>query len=247
MPITDLNQGYDSSKSKINSIKNFTEVSKSAKKLKSTAGNSLSPGIPDVASQLNKVADQQKRYLRNQPTTFDQLFELLNLANGSGSETSKYLKKKLLETVTKIEPDIKKIISESILKPSISVDAACAGNPGVLEYQGVNTATKEVLFSRGPFSKGTVNIGEFLAIVHGLAYLKKINSTCPIYSDSRTAISWVKKKAIKTNLERTSTTEELFKMVDSALDWLHNNPYTTKILKWETEDWGENPADYGRK
>jgi len=116
MPITDLNQGYDSSKSKINSIKNFTEVSKSAKKLKSTAGNSLSPGIPDVASQLNKVADQQKRYLRNQPTTFDQLFELLNLANGSGSETSKYLKKKLLETVTKIEPDIKKIISEEALK-----------------------------------------------------------------------------------------------------------------------------------
>jgi ribonuclease HI len=149
---------------------------------------------------------------------------------------------------TKSEPSkFKKIISESILKPSISVDAACAGNPGVLEYQGVNTATKEVLFSRGPFSKGTVNIGEFLAIVHGLAYLKKINSTCPIYSDSRTAISWVKKKAIKTNLERTSTTEELFKMVDSALDWLHNNPYTTKILKWETEDWGENPADYGRK
>lgn len=149
---------------------------------------------------------------------------------------------------TKSEPSkFKKIISESILNPSISVDAACAGNPGVLEYQGVNTATKEVLFSRGPFSKGTVNIGEFLAIVHGLAYLKKINSTCPIYSDSRTAISWVKKKAIKTNLERTSTTEELFKMVDSALDWLHNNPYTTKILKWETEDWGENPADYGRK
>jgi ribonuclease HI len=149
---------------------------------------------------------------------------------------------------TKSEPSkFKKIISESILKPSISVDAACAGNPGVLEYQGVNTATKEVLFSRGPFPKGTVNIGEFLAIVHGLAYLKKINSTCPIYSDSRTAISWVKKKAIKTNLERTSATEELFKMVDSALDWLHNNPYTTKILKWETEDWGENPADYGRK
>jgi ribonuclease HI len=149
---------------------------------------------------------------------------------------------------TKSEPSkFKKIISESILKPSISVDAACAGNPGVLEYQGVNTATKEVLFSRGPFPKGTVNIGEFLAIVHGLAYLKKINSTYPIYSDSRTAISWVKKKAIKTNLERTSTTEELFKMVDSALDWLHNNPYTTKILKWETEDWGENPADYGRK
>jgi ribonuclease HI len=86
-----------------------------------------------------------------------------------------------------------------------------------------------------------------LAIVHGLAYLKKINCPFPIYSDSRTAISWVKKKAIKTNLERSSATEELFKMVDSALEWLHKNPFATNILKWETEDWGENPADYGRK
>lgn len=149
---------------------------------------------------------------------------------------------------SKSEPlKIKKITCESVIKLSISVDAACAGNPGILEYRGVNTETKEVLFFRGPFPLGTVNIGEFLAIVHGLAYLKKNNCPYPIYSDSRTAISWVKKKAIKTNLERSSSTEELFKMVDSALEWLHKNSYATKILKWETEDWGENPADYGRK
>ena len=93
---------------------------------------------------------------------------------------------------------------------SISVDAACAGNPGKLEYQGVETGTKRVLFSMGPFPQGTVNIGEFLAIVHGLAFLKKHNSSLPIYSDSKTAISWVKNKAIKTNLERNKKTEELF-------------------------------------
>jgi hypothetical protein len=39
MPV-DLNQGYDSAKTDISSIKTFIEVSKSAKKLKSTAGNS---------------------------------------------------------------------------------------------------------------------------------------------------------------------------------------------------------------
>jgi ribonuclease HI len=131
--------------------------------------------------------------------------------------------------------------------PSISVDAACAGNPGVLEYQGVNTATKEVLFKRGPFPVGTVNLGEFLAIVHGLSYLKKLDCSFPLYSDSRTAIAWVRNKAIKTNLERNSKTEDLFELVDRAIEWLKNNSYTTKILKWETEDWGENPADYGRK
>jgi len=131
--------------------------------------------------------------------------------------------------------------------PSISVDAACAGNPGILEYQGVNTATKEVLFKRGPFPVGTVNLGEFLAIVHGLSYLKKLDCPFPLYSDSRTAIDWVRNKAIKTNLERNANTEDLFILVDRAIDWLKTNNYTTKILKWETEDWGENPADYGRK
>jgi ribonuclease HI len=130
---------------------------------------------------------------------------------------------------------------------SISVDAACAGNPGVLEYQGVETATKKLLFAMGPFPIGTVNIGEFLAIVHALALLKKHNSDLPLYSDSRTAISWVKNKAIKTTLERNSKTEELFELTDRAVLWLKNNQYTTKVLKWETEFWGENPADFGRK
>jgi ribonuclease HI len=131
--------------------------------------------------------------------------------------------------------------------PSISVDAACSGNPGALEYQGVNTETKEILFSQGPFPQGTVNLGEFLALVHGLAYLKKQNYSIPIYSDSRTAIAWVKKKAIKTTLERNYQNADLFSRVDKALEWLQNNPFSTPILKWETEDWGENPADYGRK
>ncbi len=130
---------------------------------------------------------------------------------------------------------------------SISVDAACAGNPGVLEYQGVETATKKLLFAMGPFPVGTVNIGEFLAIVHALALLKKHNSDLPLYSDSRTAISWVKNKAIKTTLERNAKTEELFELTDRAVLWLKNNQYTTKVLKWETEFWGENPADFGRK
>ena len=138
------------------------------------------------------------------------------------------------------------LVGKPILE-SISVDAACAGNPGVLEYQGVETATKRVLFSMGPFPQGTVNIGEFLAIVHGLAFLQKHESTVPIYSDSRTAISWVKNKAIKTTLERNAKTEELFQLVDRGIAWLKNNNFPNKIIKWETEFWGENPADFGRK
>jgi ribonuclease HI len=130
---------------------------------------------------------------------------------------------------------------------SISVDAACAGNPGKLEYQGVETGTKRVLFSMGPFPEGTVNIGEFLAIVHGLAFLKKHNSDLPIYSDSKTAMAWVRNKTVKTNLQRNKKNEELFQLLERGEQWLKDNKYSNKILKWETEHWGENPADYGRK
>ena len=55
---------------------------------------------------------------------------------------------------------------------SLSVDAACSGNPGAMEYQGVYTKTGEVVFKQGPFPDGTNNIGEFLALVHGIALLR---------------------------------------------------------------------------
>jgi ribonuclease HI len=137
--------------------------------------------------------------------------------------------------------------SKKPLMNTISVDAACSGNPGALEYQGVETATKKLLFHLGPFPEGTVNLGEFLALVHGLAFLKKRKLDIPIYSDSVTAMKWVKDKKIKTNLERNKRTEELFEYVDRALLWLINNEYKNPILKWETSSWGEIPADFGRK
>ena len=140
-----------------------------------------------------------------------------------------------------------KILIGKPIPDSLSVDAACSGNPGILEYRGVDTKTGIELFRQGPFPEGTVNIGEFLALVHGLAYLKKIKSNIPIYSDSRTAIKWVKTKVVKTKLQRTPKNEELFKLVDRAVNWLHNNTFPNIILKWETAAWGEIPADFGRK
>lgn len=94
---------------------------------------------------------------------------------------------------------------------------------------------------------GTNNIGEFLAIVHALALMKQKNINMPVYSDSRNALSWVKQKKCKTKLERTPKTEELFQMIERAENWLKNNAYTTPLLKWETDRWGEVPADFGRK
>ena len=145
-----------------------------------------------------------------------------------------------------ISSDELKLIGKPVF-PSLTVDAACAGNPGKMEYRGVDAASKRQLFIQGPFEKGTNNIGEFLALVHGLGFLKQRNLEYPIYSDSKIAISWVKTGQCKTNLPMSSENNDLFDLIKRAEKWLKENTYTTKILKWETKAWGEIPADFGRK
>lgn len=130
---------------------------------------------------------------------------------------------------------------------SIAVDAASSGNPGIMEYRGVDTKSKKQLFIQGPFEEGTNNIGEFLALVHGLSFLKKHKSDRILYTDSRTAMSWVRKKTCNTKLERNAKNKAVFDLVDRAVQWLKANSYTTTIVKWETKAWGEIPADFGRK
>ena len=130
---------------------------------------------------------------------------------------------------------------------SISVDAASSGNPGIMEYQGVDTNTKEVLFKMGPFNNATNNIGEFLALVHGIAILEKDLQKRIIYSDSVTAMSWVRKKRCQTKLKRNDENEEVFILIDRATKWLKENNYSARMRKWETKKWGEIPADFGRK
>jgi len=139
--------------------------------------------------------------------------------------------------------------STSRINPvSIAVDAACSGNPGMMEYRGVETISKKELFRIGPYPQGTNNIGEFLAIVHALAYLQKLNRPdIIIYSDSQTAISWVKNKKLKTTLQQNHANAFIFELIDRAVQWLHTNTWRNTILKWETEHWGENPADFDRK
>lgn len=159
-----------------------------------------------------------------------------NYVNYIGKDTKK----------VKLSEEELKLIGKPII-PSLSVDAACSGNPGKMEYRGVNTKTKKQLFFQGPFENGTNNIGEFLALVHGLGYLKQQKIDLPIYSDSRIAISWIKKQQCRTNLPITAENKILFDFIKRAEKWLKKNTYSTQILKWETKAWGEIPADFGRK
>ena len=135
-----------------------------------------------------------------------------------------------------------------IVLDSIAVDAACSKNPGPAEYRGVNVRTGETIFHVGPLEDGTNNIGEFLAIVHALALLKKSgNTTTPIYSDSRTAQAWVRNRQSKTTLQPTPRNGRILDMLRRANAWLATNTPANRIIKWETERWGEIPADFGRK
>ena len=134
----------------------------------------------------------------------------------------------------------------SVIDNSLAVDAACSGNPGPMEYRGVHVASRQEIFHFGPM-KGTNNIGEFLAIVHGLALLKQKGFDMPIYSDSVNAISLGTTEEMQNQTSRNEETEELFKVIERAEKWLKENTYTTRIIKWETKEWGEIPADFGRK
>jgi ribonuclease HI len=136
---------------------------------------------------------------------------------------------------------------EPPILPSYCADAASGGNPGVMEYRAVKTESGELVFARGPFPEGTNNIGEFLGIVETLILLHDVKDSLPVYSDSRNAIAWVSVKQCKTQLLPSEQNADLFERIHYAEAWLRSHTYPNKVLKWRTEEWGENPADYGRK
>ena len=131
---------------------------------------------------------------------------------------------------------------------ALAVDAACSKNPGPVEYQGVWVRTGERIFHAGPFEGGTNNIGEYLALVHGLALLQQQgNPHTPIYTDSKTARSWVRNRQPKTSLKPDGKNAHLFELIRRATAWLQSHEITNPILTWDTPEWGEIPADFGRK
>ena len=130
--------------------------------------------------------------------------------------------------------------------PSVTVDAACSGSPGPLEYRGVNTENGEEIFRAGPFPDGTNNVGEFLAIARALEWLARRNLEWAVYTDSETAMSWVRARKCKTNLKRSPSNTMLFQLIARAEESLKSFK-SIRVFKWDTQAWGENPADFGRK
>ena len=131
---------------------------------------------------------------------------------------------------------------------AIAVDGACNKNPGGnVEYQGVRVGTGERIFHAGPFHYGSNNIGEYLGIVHALALLaQKGDTATPIYTDSVTALSWVRRRAHRSTV-KFAPESTLPGLHARAVRWGQTHPFQNPILKWETDRWGEIPADFGRK
>ena len=183
--------------------------------------------------------EECKKYITNYPNAKYKSFKSLTEAKDAFNAGYYGFKKQ--------EGQINPAYLNEIDYNSIAVDAACSGNPGKMEYQGVVTKTKQVLFKKGPFLHGTNNVGEFLALVHALALVKEKKYNISIYSDSKIAISWVRQKKCKTKLKPNAQNQKLFNLIKRAELWLKENQFSTPILKWETKKWGEIPADFGRK
>lgn len=135
-----------------------------------------------------------------------------------------------------------------IVKDSIAVDGACSGNPGPMEYRGVDVMTGAEIFHVGPLADGTNNVAEYLALIHVLAFLKKTgNEHTAVYSDSRTALLWLRNRGHKSKLAHTARNGKIFEMLERADTWIQSNVSYNRVLKWDTDRWGEIPADFDRK
>lgn len=189
---------------------------------------------PGIYSTWSECQEQIDGFTGQQFKSFDNLIDAQKAFAGHYKDYEG-------KSTKHIDPIRRQLVGEPILQ-SWAVDAACVAQTGAMEYRIVNTETKEPIYEQG-----TNNIGEFLALVHALGHCKRKGLTIPIYSDSQIAITWVREKFCNTRLKPTEENQVLRDLVKRAEKWLAENTYENAILKWETDVWGENPADYGRK
>ena len=143
------------------------------------------------------------------------------------------------------------IASGLVSAQSICTDAACQGNPWNLERRWVDTSTWKQLFRSNVYTEGTVNIGEYIAILQGMKYLIDTQkSEWTIYTDSRVAMWWIKNGKHRSQLNWTNYNAQLKHVLEQwELRSDANRIYIDqmKILKRKTKDRWEIPADFGRK
>ena len=241
---------YDSWEEAEMQVSGYPDASYRAFKTLESAVQAFREGF-DKESLIKEVAREVERlekegtiieFDEDKAETADIARQLTNAPSSTVAPTSK--------PVDSTPPAKKRVIVQQpppYLVESLAVDAACSGNPGPMEYRGVYVRTGQEIFHVGPIEGGTNNIGEFLAIVHGLALQEKQGKHLPIYSDSVIAQKWVRLGICKTQIEETEQNAKIFDLIRRAETWLRTHTFRLPIYKWETTQWGEIPADFGRK
>lgn len=127
-------------------------------------------------------------------------------------------------------------------KEGITVDAAHSEKKRITEYQVVDLKTGDRLFYNN-LGNQTTNIGEFLGLMASIKYIIE-NDFHPriVYTDSVTAITWFnnKKTASKKKNTELQRSEIFLKVMDCDVS-------TIEVKHWNTNEWGEIPADFGNK
>lgn len=200
--------------------------------------------VPGIYTDLQDALDQVDDYPGASFKSFDSA-EAAAAAFRSGTRTESRELGALLTNARESKSDYMSF--PEIDLNGWAVDAACSGNPGKMEYRGVDLMSGKEIFHVGPFEQSTNNIGEFLAIVHALSLMFQRGEKHTIYSDSVTGMAWVRNRKVKTQLDRNPKTEKSFQLMERALSWLNTHTVDVKIRKWDTDKWGEIPADFGRK
>ena len=130
-------------------------------------------------------------------------------------------------------------------KKGLAVDCGSLSgkNPGIFEYCIVDIETNKKILNHTIQGNTTNNIAEFLALVEALK-LTYDNPNVITYSDSLTALAWVRNKAIKTTFTITNTNQ--LQQIYNAIIFLKTQTYTPPLF-WNNSLFGETPADYGNK
>lgn len=110
------NSVIDGIKKEISAIQDYLESASQERNLLKNLGNSLGKENSEISQQLNKLSQNKKKFQRDVKNSFDQILDFINLTNGGGSQSLKYIRKKLLEASVKIEPKVKEILSEETIK-----------------------------------------------------------------------------------------------------------------------------------
>lgn len=199
---------------------------------------------PGIYDNWDDAKEQVENFPGARYKSFDSLEEATEAYRGDPSEWLGIYRALGARPVKIINYDL----FPEIRLDAVAVDAACSRNPGPVEYQGVRVGTGEQLFHLGPLKGGSNNIGEYIAIIHAASWLARLgDTTTPIYSDSRTALSWIRNRGSRTTIKPTADNTKIIELLNRANRWIETHTIPNPILKWDTERWGEIPADFGRK